>query len=150
MNNLIYDKNGNILSMKRLSWLGDTHWQTIDRLKYFYEGNRLIGVNDTVKCGDSQNPIHPTELKGEQSRQEDFCDNGYRYNPDADSPPEFEYDASGNMISDLNRSIRISYNSGTNLPNEIIHPQGVIRNYVFWGLSRKKRRTLILFPQNAS
>ncbi|HHN47648.1 MAG TPA: hypothetical protein ENN08_01710, partial [Bacteroidales bacterium] len=33
------------------------------------------------------------------------------------------------MSTDLNRSIRISYNPGTNLPNEIMHPEGIIQNH---------------------
>jgi len=146
VNNLSYDKNGNILSLKRISWLGDEQWRAIDRLSYFYKGNRLVGVNDSVRCADIQNPNHPIDLTLEQSRLDHFCDNGYKYDPDpyVESAPEFRYDASGNMIADVNRSIRISYNPGTNLPNEIMHPEGIIQYH--YTLSGQKPGKKLLNP----
>ncbi|MDP2423488.1 MAG: DUF6443 domain-containing protein, partial [Bacteroidales bacterium] len=120
--NITYDKNGNIQSLTRVCQANNTN-VVFDQLSYFYDGNRLIGVDDAI---EGQNSLA------------DFHDNGYKYaNTQA---PEFSYDANGNMTSDLNRSLTVQYMPATNLPRRIFYPQGRIQNhYTFAGQKLSKK-----------
>jgi len=95
-----YYDNGNIKKLTRkgpCSQIG-----VIDALAYYYEGNRIIGVNDIFSdyCG--------------------FQDNGHIFDPNnRTGTTEYFYDNNGNLTQDLNKGIvNIIYNN-LNLPVKI-------------------------------
>ncbi len=89
--NLCYDKNGNIENLRRDGASGQ-----MDNLVYSYEGNQLARVDDNTTTADS--------LLG-------FKD-GYK-------GVDYDFDANGNLIQDLNKDIvHIKYNE-LNLPSKI-------------------------------
>lgn len=95
---LTYDKNGNILTLKRKgnTNVGATTFGTMDNLEYTYKsvGNQLKRVKDYTTI-----------------------DQGY--NDGVDTTEEYTYDANGNMITDGNKGITaIGYNH-LNLPTSI-------------------------------
>ena len=104
-----YDKNGNITSLQRKGNLDNPTFSIdIDDLSYFYNGNKLMRVNDATN-----NP-------------EGFTDNGYGNTYD-----DYAYDANGNMIKDENKKItNIVYNH-LNLPVEITFSGGNKINYLY-------------------
>lgn len=99
---LTYDKNGNVLTLKRKGNLDSSLFTIeIDDLSYLYSGNRLTRVNDATN-----NP-------------EGFQDNEYGSNLN-----DYEYDTLGNIIKDLNKGIdNIKYNH-LNLPVEVLFRNG--------------------------
>lgn len=102
---ITYDKNGNIQGLIRYARNDDMHF-AFDVLSYDYEGNRLIGVDDTIS---GQNTLG------------DFHDNGSKY---ADHQKhEYRYDANGNMTSDMNRNLRLQYGLIHNMPVRISFSQ---------------------------
>ncbi|MBI4649391.1 MAG: hypothetical protein HY738_23025, partial [Bacteroidia bacterium] len=104
--NIIYDDNGNILTLVRNGAIGINTYGIMDDLTYYYKGNQLIGANDAVN-----------DLAGVTN----FNDNGNNSIPDIadESTYEYLYDFNGNMIEDKNKGIQsITYNI-LNLP-EII------------------------------
>jgi RHS repeat-associated protein len=117
---LEYDKNGNIIRLQRNGDL-DMQGQTIqiDNLTYTYDtGNKLLKVEDSS--------IHP---KG-------FQDNSHIAN-------EYNYDNNGNMISDSNKGISISYNH-LHLPTEIVFSAGSNKiTYLYDATGNKIRKTLM-------
>ena len=93
-----YDLNGNIISLTRRGFESPTSYTNYDLLSYTYNGNRLIGVEDSGET-----------LKG-------FID-GHTY---SSSSYDYDYDKNGNMTEDLNKGITtIDYNY-LNLPSEVI------------------------------
>ncbi|MBN9284875.1 MULTISPECIES: DUF6443 domain-containing protein [unclassified Flavobacterium] len=104
-----YDKNGNITALQRTGNLDNPVFAIdIDNLSYFYNGNKLMRVNDATN-----NP-------------EGFTDNGYGNTYD-----DYAYDANGNMIKDENKKItNIVYNH-LNLPVEITFSGGNKINYLY-------------------
>ena len=100
-----YDLNGNILGLSRFARNGGGHFK-FDQLSFYYNYNRLIAVDDAIT---GQNELG------------DFHDNGLYYYQH--KQPEFSYDANGNMISDLNRNLRIQYGLMHNLPVRISFSQ---------------------------
>jgi hypothetical protein len=89
---LTYDLNGNILTLKRSSYVIGTAASLIDNLNYAYTGNQLTNIDDL-----SNDP------------------NGYEGGNNTIS-----YDANGNMIDMLDKNIiNIDYNI-LNLPTELI------------------------------
>jgi RHS repeat-associated protein len=102
--NFQYDLNGNILSLKRYGlnmYNGeDMGFGTIDDLTYSYagNGNQLTAVEDVV----SDMSFHSN----------DFSDGT------STGSGEYTYDVNGNMISDANKGISVTYNH-MNLPTEI-------------------------------
>lgn len=87
VNNISYDDNGNKTKMRQYGY--NTSWAPalIDDLDYKYDdGNKLESVTDD----------------GANSQQDDF-DNS------VNGTANYEYDADGNLISDDNKSITISY-----------------------------------------
>jgi RHS repeat-associated protein len=70
------------------------------------------------------------QIKG-QTTLGDFTDNGRRFDG---INPEYHYDPNGNVISDENRSLKIGYTEGNNMPALIAHEGGTIMNrYSFGG-----------------
>ncbi len=97
LNNVGYDKNGNITHLKRTGLQQESNQiDTVDDLTYTYapDSNQLIHVNDdATKDGFSQGSANDVA---------------------------YQYDIDGNMISDANKGIAsISYNH-LNLPEEIV------------------------------
>ncbi|MGN6419956.1 MAG: DUF6443 domain-containing protein [Pseudobacter sp.] len=99
---LQYDQNGNMLSLSQRAWTVAGN-KTIDSLSYIYQPgtNRVQSIRDankdtSCKLGD----LHPLSSLHSQ----------------------YSYDASGNMIADLNKGIgRISYNH-LKLPEKVELP----------------------------
>ncbi|EAY24076.1 RHS repeat-associated core domain-containing protein [Microscilla marina] len=107
VNNLTYDLNGNILSLKRQGLLERKLnlamvFGTIDDLSYTYAGNQLLGVADAE---DSQN----TGVAG------DFRDGHTATAQD----PDYIYDANGNLVEDKNKKIASIVYNYLNLPTII-------------------------------
>ncbi|CAM1367598.1 RHS repeat-associated core domain protein-containing protein (modular protein) [Tenacibaculum litoreum] len=95
LSGITYDKNGNILSLNRNGYQGNTVFTNMDNLVYSYDsGNKLNYVTD----GGNNNY--------------GFIDNNKSGN-------DYYYDVNGNMTKDLNKNITgIAYNY-LNLPLEI-------------------------------
>ena len=108
VNNLTYDANGNIMSMRQYGLKGSSS-SPIDELAYSYEGNsnKLLKVTDTAS--------DPNTTLG------DFHDGTAGGN-------DYAYDTNGNLTSDANKKISsITYND-LNLPETItITGKGTIR-----------------------
>jgi hypothetical protein len=116
--NLTYDKNGNIMSLKRN---GDADDQLnlfpIDDLSYTY----LANSNKLMQVTDAQ----PTATSGFK----DGITTGYDY----------AYDANGNITVDKNKNITaITYNH-LNLPTKIIFPTGNIV-YIYTASGQKMQK----------
>ena len=104
---LSYDKMGNVQSLLRSGLLDDGSYGLIDNLSYSYHGNQLLKVDDAAVGPYYQGAFH-------------FVDG-------ADEAVEYEYDANGNMVRDLNKGIssisydlnnqpcKIEYNDGRNV-----------------------------------
>ncbi len=113
-----YDKNGNILSMKRKGKAGFSIFPAVqavyDDLSFSYDGNQLVAVSDVSE----EEPVNKTGMQ--------FADG-------ADEEEEYEYDANGNMVSDKNKGIgKIVYNT-LNLPETVAFSDNDdIFNYQFW------------------
>ncbi len=113
-----YDKNGNILSMKRKGKKGlsppPVREAVYDDLSFAYDGNQLVAVTDVAE----EEPVSKTGMQ--------FADG-------ADEEEEYQYDANGNMVSDKNKGIgKIVYNT-LNLPETVAFSDNDdIFNYQFW------------------
>ncbi|RLD85167.1 MAG: hypothetical protein DRJ09_13230, partial [Bacteroidetes bacterium] len=122
VDNITYDKNGNILSLNR-SIRTENACLIFDKLNYFYNGNQLIAVDDDIN---------------RQSRLFDFYDNGHKYATSNNT--EFFYDENGNMTEDVNRGLHIDYVKELNLPKTISFEEGYIENqYLYNGTKYAKR-----------
>ena len=101
---LSYDKMGNVQSLLRSGLLDDGSYGLIDNLSYSYHGNQLLKVDDAANGPYYQGAFH-------------FVDG-------ADEAVEYEYDANGNMVRDLNKCISsISYDLN-NQPRKIDYNDG--------------------------
>ena len=108
---LSYDKMGNVQSLLRSGLLGDGSYGLIDNLSYSYHGNQLLKVDDAANGPYYQGAFH-------------FVDG-------ADEAVEYEYDANGNMVRDLNKGIiSISYDLN-NQPRKIEYNDGRNASYVY-------------------
>ena len=117
LSNMSYDRNGNIMSLKRSGVNNSGVLVTnMDELAYTYDGNQLTNV---VETGD--NTIGFTQVT---------IQNG-----------DYTYDANGNMLTDKNKDITsITYNH-LNLPTEVTFGTGKDKiNYIYdaTGLKLKK------------
>lgn len=116
-----YDKNGNIMSLKRHGWQNSSNYWDMDVLDYDYDsGNKLLKVTDTGnKTYGFKEPISTTG-------------NDYRY------------DANGNLVMDKNKGIGadlvdgITYNH-LNLPTNIDTGSGTI-SYVYDAIGTKLKK----------
>ena len=114
LQNVTYDKNGNIQTLVRRGHTNNqaTSFGTMDDLDYDYDGNRLLKVTDTA-------PI-----------------DGFGFKDGTNTNHDFEYDANGNMIVDRNKGINhIMYNH-LNLPTHINFPNGNIM-YIYDAMGTK-------------
>ena len=108
---LSYDKMGNVQSLLRSGLLGDGSYGLIDNLSYSYHGNQLLKVDDAANGPYYQGAFH-------------FVDG-------ADEAVEYEYDANGNMVRDLNKGIiSISYDLN-NQPRKIEYNDGRNVSYLY-------------------
>jgi len=115
---LTYDKNGNILSLKRYG--EEVNGQPVewDDLTYVYTANQLQRVTDATNNTAGFNDGNPSTGSGQA---------------------DYEYDTFGNMTTDKNKGITgIKYNH-LNLPTEITFANGKINyNYTATGTKVKK------------
>ena len=108
---LIYDKMGNVQSLLRSGLLDDGSYGLIDNLSYNYHGNQLLKVDDAAVGPYYQGAFH-------------FVDG-------ADEAVEYEYDANGNLVRDLNKGIiSISYDLN-NQPRKIEYNDGRNVSYLY-------------------
>ena len=104
---ITYDLNGNIESISRNAGAENGE---IDNLDYVYNGNKLVAVGDNAVGND---------YLGFDDR-----------NPGA-TGTEYMYDANGNMKTNLNKSIDISYNV-LNLPSRVTPALIANRFYLYY------------------
>src|SRR5690554_2777 len=119
---LSYDKNGNILTLKR-NGEDETEFYTfmIDDLDYDYDGNQLRNVTDTSGALQGFNDGN----KHTQTKKNDF-----------------EYDDYGNMVIDRNKGItNITYNH-LNLPKKITFENNRSIEYIYGADGSKLRKKL--------
>ena len=108
---LSYDKMGNVQSLLRSGLLDDGSYGLIDNLSYSYHGNQLLKVDDAANGPYYQGAFH-------------FVDG-------ADEAVEYEYDANGNLVRDLNKGISsISYDLN-NQPRKIEYNDGRNVSYLY-------------------
>ena len=108
---LSYDKMGNVQSLLRSGLLDDGSYGLIDNLSYNYHGNQLLKVDDAAVGPYYQGAFH-------------FVDG-------ADEAVEYEYDANGNLVRDLNKGIiSISYDLN-NQPRKIEYSDGRNVSYLY-------------------
>ena len=108
---LSYDKMGNVQSLLRSGLLDDGSYGLIDNLSYNYHGNQLLKVDDAAVGPYYQGAFH-------------FVDG-------ADEAVEYEYDANGNLVRDLNKCISsISYDLN-NQPRKIEYNDGRNVSYLY-------------------
>lgn len=106
-----YDKMGNVQSLLRSGLLDDGSYGLIDNLSYNYHGNQLLKVDDAAVGPYYQGAFH-------------FVDG-------ADEAVEYEYDANGNLVRDLNKGIiSISYDLN-NQPRKIEYNDGRNVSYLY-------------------
>ncbi|MBU7571185.1 MAG: hypothetical protein KAF41_11160 [Flavobacterium sp.] len=115
-----YDKNGNILRLKRFGDLDyDSFAIEIDDLEYSYDSqNRLKKVKD--------NTDHPA---------------GFKDGSDMDE--EFRYDLNGNMNRDENKGIISISHNHMDLPLEMVFRTGERIIYLYDATGKKLKKTLI-------
>ena len=119
-----YDKNGNILGIKRCGKRSEDEDGLIDNLVMSYNGNQLKAVSDSV-TGSAH------------------ADN-FEFKDGADLPVEYYYDSNGNLIQDLNKKIsEIQYNC-LNLPSRIEFEDGGVISYLYDAKGIKFRTTHII------
>ncbi|EJL59334.1 RHS repeat-associated core domain protein-containing protein [Flavobacterium sp. CF136] len=105
-----YDKNGNIMHLKRYGSLDDNTQTLIDNLTYDYKNSNTDNQLGKVTDGVVNNPNFKDEFKDSAANGND----------------DYSYDANGNMLTDANKGITgITYNH-LNLPTKIVFPTGNI------------------------
>ncbi|RLJ99619.1 RHS repeat-associated core domain-containing protein [Tenacibaculum discolor] len=117
---ITYDKNGNIQSLNRNGWQNSATFTDMDKLVYWYgNGNRLNYVTDGGN-------------------------NNYGFKDGNKVGNDYDYDANGNMIKDLNKNITsITYNH-LNLPLEIKvnNSDSQKINYTYDAIGTKLRKVI--------
>ena len=128
---LTYDKNGNIQSLVRNGNMDTDGMQfenPIDNLTYLYDDtnkNQLLRVFDAT------------------SNTQGFKDDtdGTDINHDISEAPDYAYDANGNMTEDKNKGIENIVYNHLNLPVEIVFPTGKI-TYLYNAVGQKIKKTV--------
>ena len=119
-----YDKNGNILGIKRCGKRSEDEYGLIDNLVMSYNGNQLKAVTDSVTSSAHAD--------------------SFEFKDGADLPVEYYYDSNGNLIQDLNKKIsEIQYNC-LNLPSRIEFEDGGVISYLYDAKGTKFRTTHII------
>ena len=108
-----YDKNGNILGLKRYGQTGASTYGFVDNLTMTLTGNQLKTVNDAVTAT--------------------AYNNGFEFKDGAKLTKEYSYDANGNLTEDSNKNITsIQYNC-LNLPSKVMFKDGSTIAYTYGG-----------------
>jgi len=116
-----YDKNGNILGLKRHGQTGASSYGLIDNLALTLNGNQLKAVNDAVTAS--------------------AYNNGFEFKDGAKVATEYTYDTNGNLTKDLNKNITsIQYNM-LNLPSVVSFSDASTITYIY-GADGMKLRTV--------
>lgn len=116
-----YDKNRNILGLKRFGQTSQNDYGLIDDLSLSYNGNRLLSVKD-----NAANSAYA---------------GSFEFSNGADKSVEYSYDISGNLKRDLNKKITdIQYNY-LNLPSLIKFENGSNISYLYSPEGAKLRTT---------
>ena len=119
-----YDKNGNILGIKRCGKRSEDEYGLIDNLVMSYNGNQLKAVTDSVTGSAHAD--------------------SFEFKDGADLPVEYYYDSNGNLIQDLNKKIsEIQYNC-LNLPSRIEFEDGGVISYLYDAKGTKFRTTHVI------
>ena len=119
-----YDKNGNILGIKRCGKRSEDEYGLIDNLVMSYNGNQLKAVTDSVTGSAHAD--------------------SFEFKDGADLPVEYYYDSNGNLIQDLNKKIsEIQYNC-LNLPSRIEFEDGGVISYLYDAKGTKLRTTHVI------
>lgn len=114
-----YDKNGNILGLKRYGQTSANGYGLVDNLAITLNGNQLKRVDDSVS-GSA------------------FGDH-FDFKDGAKQSTEYFYDTNGNLLKDLNKKIiNIQYNY-LNLPNRIEFEDGSSISYLYDATGTKLR-----------
>jgi RHS repeat-associated protein len=103
LNNVDYDKNGNITNLSRNGWRSDNSFGLVDNLAYTYHANS----NKIQKVDDAS---------GETASFNDVAGNDYTYNLD------------GSLVSDANKGISVIEYNYLKLPKRIVKGSTVILN----------------------
>ena len=119
-----YDRNGNITTLNRRGFITGTGTRDIDKLSLVYDGNQLVKVDDQINGPYNKGLMH--------------------FNDRAKESIEYEYDANGNLTTDLNKGITaISYNV-TNRPAKIDFDNGKSISYMYGAEGEKQRVIYVL------
>ena len=122
MTNAGYDRNGNILGLKRSGKNSSSAYGMIDNLALTYDGNQLKNVTDAAT-----DPLYNGAFN--------FVDGNKT------SIQEYKYDSNGNLEQDYNKKIaKIQYNS-LNLPSTLQFANGNSTNYLYGADGMKRRVT---------
>lgn len=119
-----YDKNGNILKLKRFGQISQNGYGIIDDLLISYTGNRLLAVKDnTANIAYAGN---------------------FEFTNGADKDTEYSYINNGNLVRDYNKKItKIQYNY-LNLPSQIMFENGSDISYIYSSEGNKLRTTHVI------
>ncbi|HCC94255.1 MAG TPA: hypothetical protein DEQ26_07990, partial [Flavobacteriaceae bacterium] len=115
--NITYDENGNISSLKRYGVLEQATPVLIDNLTYTYKNSNKS--NQLLKVDDSSNNL------------------GFN---DVNKGDDYTYDNNGNLLTDLNKGISIEYNH-LDLPIKIIKNNQSIE-YAYDATGNKLKKTV--------
>jgi RHS repeat-associated protein len=106
-----YDREGNILGLKRHGMTGTDSYDVVDDLSMSYDGNRLLSVTDASTA--------------------QVCGNGMAFTKGSDSATPYEYNDNGSLTKDLDKYILdIQYN-WLSLPCHISFADGSEISYVY-------------------
>jgi RHS repeat-associated protein len=120
---ITYDRNGNILGLKRFESFKVAN-RVMDDIEYSYIGNKLQYVNE----------------KDLNNVYENY-DNGFQDYGATSASAEYSYDDNGNMIEDKNKKILITYNI-LNLPEKITFENNNFISYTYDGNGVKLSKTV--------
>ncbi|MBO6216783.1 MAG: RHS repeat-associated core domain-containing protein [Prevotella sp.] len=114
-----YDKNGNMLTLKRKGLQDDGGYSLIDDVAMQYDGNRLSRATDDV-----DGPFYAS---------------AWHFRDGADEDEEYQYDENGNLTQDLNSNISLIEYNFLNLPSKIEFMDGSTTWYTYDATGRKLR-----------
>lgn len=133
---MTYDKNGNLLTLKRNAGLGGTSTQ-IDDLEYHYTSLSHASKSNVLRFTHDKSPHWTGDVvKG-------YVENtAHSYNAtEGQNSTEYEYDANGNVRVDINKGItNIAYNY-LNLPERIEFTGGRVITYKYDATGAKLQET---------
>ena len=131
-NNITYDENGNIQSMKNMGLNVAGQKIILDDLNYNYQvnSNKLLSVTESSNS-QSKNPIVYDKLG-------DFRD--------VAGANDYSYDNNGNVISDANKSLNFTYDFNINKPTSITK-NGDQVSYIYDALGKKLQKKVVTASQ---